>query len=142
MTNYTNLIERLRSCSRQGTRYGMAAITMADAADEIDALTIINNRFRELLDNRNKDVAELQRKVDELTSQIPKHGEWIYQNYENGNWCCTCSNCGKGDLHAIIGTVPYCWNCGAKMEVHNNPQLTKTVLVGESLKAEVMNNDK
>ena len=45
-----------------------------------------------------------------------KRGEWIYHNYENGNWLCTCSNCGKGDLHAIKGTVPYCWNCGAKME--------------------------
>ncbi len=44
------------------------------------------------------------------------HGEWIYHNYENGNWYCTCSNCGKGDLHAIKGTVPYCWNCGARMD--------------------------
>ena len=45
-----------------------------------------------------------------------RHGEWIYHNYEDGNWCCTCSNCGKGDLHAIKGTVPYCWNCGARMD--------------------------
>ena len=45
-----------------------------------------------------------------------RHGEWIYHNYENGNWYCTCSNCGKGDLHAIKGTVPYCWNCGARMD--------------------------
>lgn len=38
MFDYNKLIERLRFYSRQGTRYGMAVITMADAADAIEFL--------------------------------------------------------------------------------------------------------
>lgn len=52
-----------------------------DAADAIEALMKINNRFRELLDHRNKDVDELQRRVDELREAqiyIDRYGdEWM-----------------------------------------------------------------
>lgn len=60
------------------------------------------------------DGARAQKKEDE-----PKHGEWIYsgeQDDEHNNYC-HCSVCGAGDIHAIKGTVPHCWWCGAKMEV-------------------------
>lgn len=43
MTNYTEIIERLRFYSRQGTRYGMAVITMDAAANAIEELLSMVN---------------------------------------------------------------------------------------------------
>lgn len=40
-----------------------------DSADAIEALMKINNRFRELLDHRNKDVAELTTEIGELEAK-------------------------------------------------------------------------
>lgn len=49
-----------------------------------------------------------------------KHGHWIYKHDEEGNTGNAqyeCSECGAGDLHAKSQEVPYCWKCGAKMEL-------------------------
>ena len=47
-----------------------------------------------------------------------RHGQWI--NYtepdEARNRICNCSLCGAGDEQAVNTVVPYCWNCGAKMD--------------------------
>lgn len=52
-----------------------------------------------------------------------KTGKWIlYDNQRQedvdcGNYLYICSECGYSDLHAKTQDVPYCWYCGAKMEV-------------------------
>lgn len=46
----------------------------------------------------------------------PKHGRWIYIRDEENNGLYECSECHKGDIHAKECKVPYCWNCGAKMD--------------------------
>lgn len=51
-----------------------------------------------------------------------KQGQWIYKCDEEGNTGNAqyeCSECSAGDLHAKSQEVPYCWKCGAKMEVQN-----------------------
>lgn len=35
---------------------------------------------------------------------------------EDGNIQVVCDNCGAGDVHAPDATVPYCWECGARMD--------------------------
>ena len=48
----------------------------------------------------------------------PRIGRWIDQGIiERNNRFCVCSECGKGDTQAKGQIVPYCWWCGAKMEV-------------------------
>ena len=98
MTDYTKLIERLRSFSRQGTRYGMAVITMSDAADAIEALQV----------------------------QLPKRGEWIEENRRLRSSQFVCSECHRTayDPQPTRDKAwrkrcryAYCPNCGAKMEV-------------------------
>ena len=53
------------------------------------------------------------------------HSSWDYgednepEVDENNNVQANCRNCGAGDTHAkrMINKVPYCWKCGAKMEI-------------------------
>ena len=48
------------------------------------------------------------------------HGHWDYVGDpdEDNNIQAYCSACGAGDEHAtsMIGKVPYCWHCGARMD--------------------------
>ena len=59
----------------------------------------------------------------ELMQNLPsaqperKKGKWIHIRAENdGNHFYECSECGHGDMHMPNIEVPYCWNCGARME--------------------------
>lgn len=48
-----------------------------------------------------------------------RHGEWrlIEEDVDgNGNNQYRCSLCEAGELHAPFVIVPYCWECGAKMD--------------------------
>ena len=50
------------------------------------------------------------------------HAHWIYDGDEvDGNIQAHCSNCFAGDIHATWkkNEIPYCWNCGAKMDGGN-----------------------
>ena len=70
----------------------------------------------------NQDVAEesLAQQYENVKDWQPVvHGKWIYEYQNtNDNWVCHCSNCEAGDEHATDykNKVPYCWNCGAKMD--------------------------
>ena len=48
------------------------------------------------------------------------HARWIYYGdaNEDGNCEANCSACGAGDAHRpdLKNAVPYCWNCGARMD--------------------------
>lgn len=56
-----------------------------------------------------------------LTAEPVKHGRWIYiRGDENiGLGLYECSECHKRDIHGKDREVPYCWNCGAKMDLDN-----------------------
>ena len=45
MTDYRELIEILRECSKLGTRYGMAVIYMEKAADAIEELLMVAKKM-------------------------------------------------------------------------------------------------
>ena len=63
--------------------------------------------------------------LQNLPPAQPEHktGKWmLFENQRqediaNGNYMYTCSNCLRSDIHAKTVKVPYCWFCGAKMEV-------------------------
>lgn len=46
-----------------------------------------------------------------------RHGQWLYIRDEENNGLYECSECHKGDIHAKECEVPYCWNCGARMDL-------------------------
>ena len=58
--------------------------------------------------------------------ELVAHGKWLYggdngdeiEPDEHGNVQAYCSRCCAGDVHAErnVHKVPFCWNCGAKME--------------------------
>ena len=55
-----------------------------------------------------------------------KTGKWHLSDEQrredtrNGNYLYFCSNCLHSDLHTKSVKVPYCWFCGAKMEVEQD----------------------
>lgn len=63
--------------------------------------------------------------VEDVPSVEPerKTGHWILadeqnkEDVENDNYRFICSECQCSDIHAKGTIVPYCWKCGAKMEV-------------------------
>lgn len=63
--------------------------------------------------------------IEKIPSVSPQQrtGRWILadeQNEEdvaNDNYRFICSECQCSDIHAKGTKVPYCWKCGAKMEV-------------------------
>jgi len=58
--------------------------------------------------------------IDVQPTVQPKVGKWILIRPDEdkaGNGLYECSECGKGDIHAPEVEVPFCWNCGARMEV-------------------------
>lgn len=68
------------------------------------------------------DLTELTIKDLEALEQEPKTGHWILagiqseEDIDNDNYRYICSECQHSDIHAKDIEVPYCWNCGAKME--------------------------
>lgn len=60
------------------------------------------------------------------TIEERKTGRWILhenqrqEDVDNGNYLYICSECGKSDIHAKTQDVPFCWWCGAKMEVEHD----------------------
>lgn len=57
-----------------------------------------------------------------------KKGKWIIcdnqrqEDINNGNYMYTCTNCLRSDVHAKTQKVPYCWWCGAKMEIEEEDE--------------------
>ena len=91
MSNYVELVDKLRRLSKNGTRYGIAVITMSEAADAIE---------------------ELQLKQ--------KHGTWKMKELYQGV-CSECGHKQRGDQfnNTYIfkpKNYKYCPNCGANMQ--------------------------
>lgn len=50
------------------------------------------------------------------------HGRWINQSKPDGdnNVTTSCSRCLHTDTHAVGMEVPFCWFCGAKMDLQDS----------------------
>lgn len=92
----------------------------------LDSMTL-DFSARERLRQRRGEAKEILNSVQQLPSAEPerKTGRWILSgiqnkaDFDNGNYYYLCSNCQHSDLQAQSVDVPYCWFCGAKMEVKN-----------------------
>ncbi len=51
-----------------------------------------------------------------IDAEPVRHGHWINIGYEGHDGIYYCSCCGASDKHYSIRIVPYCWNCGSKMD--------------------------
>lgn len=67
---------------------------------------------------------EIRARFDKLPTVDPvKHGEWIvkekvYPDLPNdSDYRYECSLCGWEDQHNEKMIVPYCWHCGARMDL-------------------------
>ena len=82
-------------------------------------------KFGELLDliDVNRESEEIIRIMGSDGEPERKTGKWMIidpqrqEDIDNDNYMYTCSRCLHNDLHARSQVVPYCWWCGAKMEV-------------------------
>ena len=111
---YEELVKNLRYLAKQGTRYGVATITMRAAADAIEEL---EREYESVSDSLNHSV-ELVRKYQERDAV--RHGRWIKSEDAFGCYCSVC-NC---NMPMFLDTwydwyysaTPYCPKCGAKMD--------------------------
>lgn len=83
---------------------------MANALKEIE-------HAQRLCDRGDITIGEYFDLVEKWEDAEPvKHGKWRYIRDEENNGLYECSECHHGDIHAKEREVPYCWNCGAKMD--------------------------
>lgn len=87
----------------------------------IDADELIERMRRNRLHSVDVPFIKSQNPVDavRVVQSSWDYGETGPEPDENNNVQANCRNCGAGDTHAsrMINKVPYCWKCGAKMEV-------------------------
>lgn len=59
--------------------------------------------------------------VPTAEAELVRHGKWIQirDADENDNIVAQCNLCGHSDTHSKSIVVPYCWYCGAKMDLNN-----------------------
>lgn len=140
---YSNYIKRMRMCANgncKGCTYQYEGLTntesckedlLYDAAEQLEDADKCNARLVKKCKEMEKRIAELTQTCTELTqtcteleAQLPKEGEWIWENYY---W--HCSVCGENPTRGM-GYVQgknelfrVCPNCGAKMKgEHDNEQ--------------------
>lgn len=56
-----------------------------------------------------------------LEAEPVRHGRWIEETEpdENGNVVAMCNQCYHTDEHGVNMKIPYCWYCGARMDLTN-----------------------
>lgn len=69
------------------------------------------------IDGWNDAVEEIKNAPIVVEAEPVRHGHWIFDYEDHGIKYCRCSECNHGDEHKHGVTVPYCWFCGAKMEM-------------------------
>lgn len=123
----TELINRLRDvpCWAIGTETEETMHAAANALesdeqriDGLQKLVDINTERCEALRQQLREAHESYEKhLNELEAQLPKEGEWIWENYY---WhCSVCGKnptCGMGYVQGKNELFKVCPNCGAKMK--------------------------
>ena len=84
-----------------------------------DDFIITVDEARKIIGIDGETIEVLQAKVERLQAQLPKLGEWIW---DDKRCIYVCSVCGSPKVREnmdrqIIKEQAYCYSCGAKMEV-------------------------
>ena len=141
MSDYGKLVAELNHCSNgivqcDGCSYagktwdwGCESALMADAAAAIEELQAEAKKWESCTYNEQKEAFKILQRCRELEAELePKRGEWIWIQKANGGQYKGCSVC-----HAPIPTdsmldylddedCEFCYSCGAKMEVQDDPR--------------------
>ena len=145
--DYKKLVNRLRCPKRVGANreactgceflieYGVSGVCICDPAkidkQAADAIEELQTHLGEQIELQTKEQGVLLDRIVELEQQIPKHGEWIWDNngmdWGIGAW--KCKNCHSKpntywecdrDINPLrFSGSHYCPNCGAKMGVQD-----------------------
>ncbi len=87
---------------------------------DLDAAKKLFDDIPPFIGMTGKCVQEMLDKAPAVDAVEVVHGHWVYSGEpdDDRNIQANCSVCGAGDKHAtsMIGHVPYCWKCGAKMD--------------------------
>lgn len=135
MSNYEQLVKALRHCS--GTPYarcsncpmhdkGVADYAtpcgiLSDAAAAIESLNRLLDQNTQRCESLRKQLREAhesyERHLNDLEAQLPKLGEWIW---DDKRCIYVCSVCGSPKVREnmdrqTIKEQAYCYSCGAKM---------------------------
>ena len=116
------IVEALTSCSVGGAcrtcSYNdrMADNELCCGILSKDAASIIEHQIAEI-DTLKTRIADMSKAMMYNARHSTRHGKWIRDYEDHGIEYCRCSECNHGDEHTHGVTVPYCWFCGAKMEM-------------------------
>ena len=127
---YENLIKRLLSASSVQPVDKDINVPINDTINRQAAIDALGEEPLMWCDTEVEITARAQWRQDRdaiqsMPSAQPerKKGKWRLADIQNpndkanGNYLYFCSNCFHADLHAKTKEVPYCWYCGAEMEV-------------------------
>lgn len=90
--------------------------------DDFETIRIHLNAYKEKLCNQQRwgEAEEYQRILDRFMAFAhaqPKHGRWLFEEYPDGYYHATCSECDVwSDEDAYLDGWNYCPNCGTRMD--------------------------
>ena len=104
--------------------YTDALNALTEVREKIRALPSVTPQYTEAEIHKMQELEqdEIQKAYELGKAERLKTGHWILadeqnkEDVENDNYRFICSECQCSDIHAKGTKVPYCWNCGAKME--------------------------
>lgn len=93
--------------------YDVCLCTLQMVKQYINALPTVPMDWKSIMDDWTEHDNAMIAKGRELERRLnaPKHGHWIYTEYENGHAELQCSECIEG----VYNKTKFCSNCGADM---------------------------
>ena len=86
--------------------------------DAIIALWKLSDRYYKMIVSPTVLAEKAFKAIPSADVESVRHGRWIQISEMNldRNVLYECSECHFSDTHAVGVDVPYCWNCGARMD--------------------------
>lgn len=115
MTDYTKLVEDLLDIKKTMFALGTSPINM----DNVSIRLAYDKKWGRTANDAAAAIEALQAELIRIYKQLPKRGEWIW---DDKRCIHVCSVCGSPKVREnmdrqIIKEQAYCYSCGAKMEV-------------------------
>lgn len=90
---YEKLVKALRTLSQMGTRYGMACLTMGEAADAIEELSKDNLLYETQLAKMSLDLTYAKEQLPRwipVEERLPEKNKYVLVRYANNDMAVAC----------------------------------------------------
>lgn len=96
---------------------------MTDAISRSEAVKALTRIAMQVSKDKMRTVSRCVNEIEMLPALEAApvvHARWVYSDTADAdnNIDAYCSHCDAGDTHSVekMHKVPYCWNCGARMD--------------------------